>query len=127
MRELLRHVIFGPVGCEYELKLYDTGECFGKYGAFAKSRLAYEFGKVGQFALFKGDDFGCSPQYAINSDQALRSLIGFLTLRQGDTDAEYFEEYTPAQLNFIGTDAEELSMWSDEELGDVPFRDVEVG
>ena len=125
----LRTVIFRPYrkdqGPWFVLELGDTF----RTDSMGKSILSYrltqaEIGKPA-IVIFDGADFHCSPMYAIDSDQALRSLIGFLTLRQGDTDAEYFAEYTPEQLDFIGTDAEELSMWSEEEdLEDVPFHDM---
>jgi len=59
--------------------------------------------------LFSGSDFACSPMYAIDSDSACASLLGFLTLRPGDTDAEYFENYTDAQREFADAHAERLA------------------
>jgi hypothetical protein len=47
--------------------------------------------------------------YAIDSDKAVGSLMGFLTLRPGDTDSEYFESYTPEQMHFAETHAEALA------------------
>ena len=41
----------------------------------------------------------------------LAGLVAF-ALRPGDTDAEYFANYTPAQLEFAESDAEELQMYS---------------
>lgn len=37
-----------------------------------------------------------------------RPLLGFLTLRPGDTDREYFDKYTPAQLEYANQHAETL-------------------
>ena len=59
--------------------------------------------------LFEGDDFGCSPLHAIDSDQAIAGIMGFLTLRPGDTDQEYFDSYTTAQLEFCDQHAEALA------------------
>ena len=36
--------------------------------------------------------------HSIDSDQAVAALMGFLTLKPGDTDREYFDAYTPEQL-----------------------------
>ena len=71
--------------------------------------------------LFDGRDFRCSPLHAIDSDEAVAACLGFLTLRPGDTDREYFENYTAAQLEFCSQHAESLALeverrfpeWSD--------------
>lgn len=50
--------------------------------------------------LFEGADFGVSPLHSVDSDAALLALLWFLALRPGDTDREYFAEYTAAQLEW---------------------------
>jgi hypothetical protein len=68
--------------------------------------------------IFTGEDFG-NPRLwgkqggcAIDSDDVLRSILGFLTLDEGDTDDEYFDSYTERQLAFRdGPDREHLSLW----------------
>jgi hypothetical protein len=62
--------------------------------------------------IFEGEDFSCSPMIAIDSDDSLRSLLGFLTLKPGDTDRDYFDDYTPEQLAFAENEAESLSIWA---------------
>lgn len=37
----------------------------------------------------------------VDSDDCLRGILGFLTLRPGDTDLEYFEHYTEEQLGYL--------------------------
>ena len=59
--------------------------------------------------LFTGEDFATSPLHAIDSVATAESLMGFLTLRPKDTDAEYFSDYTPEQLDFCSAHAESLS------------------
>ncbi len=59
--------------------------------------------------LFQDTDFACSPCHAIDSDSCIASLMGFLTLRPGDTDAEYFANYTPEQLEYCQQHAESLA------------------
>lgn len=84
--------------CEgFKLELYDTYQT--RYG---KSILAYRFfdHANGVNLVFEGADYGCSPLHAIDSDAALADLLGFLSLRPGDTDSEWFESYTPAQLEW---------------------------
>lgn len=81
---------------KYRLFLYDTY----KQDRLGKSILGYFFYDPKGFLLFSGEDFGCSPLHSIDSDEAVRSLLSFLTLRPGDTDADYFENYTENQLDF---------------------------
>jgi hypothetical protein len=59
--------------------------------------------------LFEGADFCCSPMDAIDSDATVAAILGFLTLRPGDTDAEYFDDYTDAQREYCTQHAEALS------------------
>jgi hypothetical protein len=68
--------------------------------------------------IFQGEDFACSPMNAIDSDESLRALLSFLTLRPGDTDAEYFENYTQSQLDFANEHGEILSMYAMEDNPD---------
>jgi hypothetical protein len=78
--------------------MYDLGTTSrdGKY------MVGYEFAETApsgeEEEILSGEDFGCSPCYSIDSDNAVCSLMAFLTLRKGDTDSEYFENYTPRQL-----------------------------
>ena len=114
---LLRHVRIEG----YRLKLYDTNT----RGEYNKSRLAFGFFDPDGKLLFSGTDFCCAPAFAVDSDDAIRSLLGFLTLKPGDTDDEYFQDYTPAQLAFTeSSDCEELSMWACED-SDLPFDNVQ--
>lgn len=73
--------------------------------------------------LFEGEDFCGSPMNADDSDATLRALLGFLTLRPGDTDREYFENYTPAQRAFAeSSECEALQVYGlDDEME--PFED----
>lgn len=61
--------------------------------------LGYQF-KVGRKIIFEGTDFGCPFQIGIDSLEAAYSILGFLTLKPGDTDKEYFEEYTKEQMEW---------------------------
>lgn len=96
----------------YILTLWDTNQT-GEYG---KSRLAYRLTRYDNGKLeviFKGSDYFCAPSQPVDSDDCLRSLLTFLTLREGDTDSEYFADYTAKQLAFRDSDAENLAMWAD--------------
>ena len=59
--------------------------------------------------LFDGRDFRPSPLHAWDSDETVAAVMGFLTLRLGDTDRDYFDGYTAAQRAFRDTHAETLA------------------
>jgi len=101
----LRQVFLRAPGGRYELRTWDSG----RTDHMGKTILRYEFRDPRGFILFAGSDFACSPMHAIDSDEAVGSLLNFLTLRPGDTDREYFEDYTPEQMEFAQSgDAEYL-------------------
>ena len=77
----------------FTLRLWDTG----RTDSYGKTRLDYEL-KDGRKVIFADGDFRCSPMDAIDSLACVSALLGFLTLQENDTDAEYFERYTPDQL-----------------------------
>lgn len=66
--------------------------------------------------IFIGTDLG-GPSGATEDEMAC-AAIGFLTLRPGDTDDEYFSDYTPHQCVWRDEYAEELSMILHDENGD---------
>jgi hypothetical protein len=68
--------------------------------------------------LFEGEDFGNSPMHGIDSDEAVAGIMAFLTLRPGDTDPEYFADYTPAQLEYCSQHAEALSCEVESRFGE---------
>jgi hypothetical protein len=122
MKEQIRRVIFtpyrGPASKDYPaftLTMYATDRFDGRNGYY----IAYKLTAT-QHArpIFEGEDFSCSPMDAIDSDASVRALMGFLTLRPGDTDEEYFERYTPEQLAFAETHAESLDAEVHARFGD---------
>lgn len=93
----------GPSFC---LTTYYTGMARG-----GRERLAYrltmrEEGKTR--LLFAGDDYCPSPLHASDSDASMLGLLAFLTLRPGDTDAEYFAGYSEEQKAFASDHGEAL-------------------
>jgi hypothetical protein len=112
---VVRRVIFSPYrkGCgpKFKLVVWDTYRT-----TYGKSELGYRLTMYGgpeenfcNNVLFEGDDFGSSPLHAIDSDQTVAGIMGFLTLRPGDTDREYFKDYTPEQLDYCANHAEALA------------------
>lgn len=62
-------------------------------------KVQYYFFLEGEL-LFSGNDFRPSPLFDIDSLDSIASLLGFLTLGKGDTDNEYFKDYTPDQFKW---------------------------
>lgn len=61
------------------------------------------------------DGFECSLPMC-RDDRVLRNIMGFLTLRPGDTDASYFDNYTAEQHDYaIGPLSEFHSQWAQED------------
>lgn len=90
----------------FSLCLYDVN----RRDERGKHVLAYRFSDHGR-VIFSGEDFACSPCHAIDSMDTVYSLLSFLALREGDTDDEYFSNYTPEQFTWRDSGrAEELSM-----------------
>lgn len=117
-RDRLRSVRFAPyrkgMGPTFFLDMWDTHRSDSKH--YHKSVLGYRLGqctreKAGKTKcaiLFEGEDFATPG--SVDSDEAVRDLMGFLTLKPGDTDKEYFDNYTTAQRAFASNHAEALAM-----------------
>lgn len=91
MNELIREWTEGI----FRLELFDTEQLSNR----PQYTLAYKFYCNDQL-IFEGSDFGCSPVVGIDSDQSVASLLSFLSLMPGDTDKEYFENYSDKQMQF---------------------------
>ena len=104
-KDILRYVEL-PMG--HKLLLWDTNKRFstGQY------QLGYAFYAQGfKTPLFVGDDYGCAPSYAVDSDKCIIGLLAFLALEPGDTDDDYFEDYNEEQLAWCNSDdVEELHL-----------------
>ena len=108
--DVYRQVKFAPYlkdkGPTFQLITYNAGlrpdgkECLG-YRLTMK-----ENNKTS--VLFEGEDMGLSPLHGVDSDASIEALMGFLTLKPGDTDSEYFEKYTQEQFDFCNNHAEAL-------------------
>jgi hypothetical protein len=95
----------------FRLDLWDTGHT-DEYG---KSILHYalfdEQQPNGKGIVFEGTGYRPSPLHAIDSDESVAGILSFLSLGEGDTDSEYFDNYTETQLTWRDSQRrEELSM-----------------
>lgn len=105
MNEQLRDITLDE---GYRLIVWDTN----RVDTMGKSVLGYTFTDPSGTTLFEGEDFRPGMGMAIDSDESIRGLLGFLTLKPGDTDDEYFANYTPEQMAFAQGDAEQLQMYA---------------
>ena len=115
--EPLRHV---QLDTGHELRTWDTGKL-----SAGRTCVGYELRDAAGGVLFAGDDFRPSPLHADDSDDVLRALLGFLTLRPGDTDADYFADYSAAQLEFAESSNCEQLAFDYSEDGAGTFADID--
>lgn len=74
---------------------------------FGRERWRYELYADGSL-IFDAADLS-SPSGA-SEDEVAHSALTFLTLRPGDVEAEYFDDYTPIQCAWRDMYAEDLSL-----------------
>lgn len=113
----LRHV---RLATGHALQTWDTGKL-----SAGRSAIGYELRDSANAPIFHGADFKPSPLRADDSDAALRALLTFLTLRPGDTDPEYFADYTERQQAFCQSDDCELLALLYSEGGDGEFEELD--
>lgn len=110
----IRTVRFAPyrrgMGPTFTLTMSDAGTT----DARGVTTIAYKLtmrepGARKSIVLFDAADYHGSPLHADDSDANVEGLMGFLTLRPGDTDDEYFESYTAEQRAYCEQHAESLS------------------
>lgn len=111
--EKLREVRLAPYlrghGPTFHLMTWDTGRRDRRGQPYIGYRFTMREATGLRTLLFTGEDFSGSPLHAIDSDQTVASLLSFLTLRPGDTDADYFEGYTDVQRAYCDAHAETLA------------------
>lgn len=109
----LRRCVFTPyrkgMGPVFTLDTFDTGRRDSRGSTYQRYVLRMREASGPSVVLFEGDDYSPSPMNASDSDAAIEGIMGFLCLRPGDTDSDYFEKYTPEQLAFAEQHAEALS------------------
>jgi ribosomal protein L37AE/L43A len=93
---------------KYYLFLWDTYQ--RREGSW-HTYLGYRFVDPKGYILFQGTDYGCPTSISVDSDDAVLELLKWLIIKPGDTDDNYFDNYTPQQLEFANSDdAEQLNM-----------------
>lgn len=113
--DIIRTCIFRPYqrgqGPWFKLVVWDTGKCIARGTTDLGFRLTQHNPTAPKCeVIFEGDGFSPSPMDGDDSDACMQALMGFLTLRPGDTDRDYFENYTPRQMEFAQQHAETLAV-----------------
>lgn len=97
----------------YRLHLFTSHET----DEFGHTALSYQFRHNGDI-VFDGGDYRPGSGIALDGADSVSGLLGFLTLRPGDTDWEYFAAYSPCELLWAIEHAEELSAYIGEDSDD---------
>lgn len=98
-------------GKPYRLEMWYLGTYPLEWG---RVRVGYRF-HHGEELIFEGDEYSPSPSMVFDGDESVAGLLGFFGVRPGDTDPEYFEDYTERQLEWVARHADTL-LWYEEEL-----------
>lgn len=73
-------------------------------------RLSYKFFYDNEL-VSEGSDFLPSPIFGIDSIETAVSCLSFMTVKQGDTDKDFFKDHTEKHLKFLETyDCNELRL-----------------
>jgi hypothetical protein len=103
--DILRDWRNGP----FRLLMWDTG----RLDIQGRTVIGYALSDNGQ-TIFQGADFRGSPRDADDSNNTLAALLTFLSLRPGDIDCDYFDGYSPRQLDWAEESGEALAMLAEE-------------
>lgn len=108
-KDIIRRCRFTPyrkgAGPSFALTMWATGRADSR----GQTIIGYTLTSGGK-VVFTGEDFAGSPMHADDSDATVAALMGFLTLKPGDTDRDYFANYTAEQMSFAETHADALAM-----------------
>jgi len=92
---------------------YKIGLCFTGRVKDGKAQVAYYLDSPEGERIFEGSDLYPGAGMCADGPETAAALLGFLTCQPGDTDDEYFDTYTPRQLEWCQTmEAEELASWA---------------
>jgi len=101
----------------FRLELYELYEP-GRWRRDGKTPIGYRF-YHDDHLIFEGYDIAVPASQTLDGDQTVRGVLGFLALRPGDVEADYFTGYTPLQLAWRDQHAEDLAgrlaAWDDDQ------------
>jgi len=88
----------------HKLEVWDLGILWDRYGT--RQVFGYRF-YSGAALVFESVDL--SGPTGMSARRAAAEALCFLTLRPGDVEDDYFDDYTPAQIEWRDTYAEDLA------------------
>lgn len=95
----------------------------GTFSATGHSRIDVEVRQGGRVVFPRGALYCGVPSNTTTDGIAARELVlSLVSMRPGDTDEEYFGDYTEEQLSWVNRYAEELSM-----VREMRYCDPETG
>jgi hypothetical protein len=94
-----------PDGNGFKVEMFDSPER-DRHG---KWKVPYRFGHNGE-AIFDGT-LGASPMHATDGPETLAAILTFCSLQPGDTDPDYFDDYSERQLAWCRQWGETLSLY----------------
>ena len=70
--------------------------------------------------IFDPESFaiGMPPWDSIDGPKAKAAVLGWMSVKPGDTDDDFFEDFTPEQLDFVQQYGEALSLAREERFGE---------
>ncbi|MFI6326513.1 hypothetical protein ACIBG8_53955 [Nonomuraea sp. NPDC050556] len=102
-----------PIDAEHQLELWPTGRTDD-----GRTRWHYRLSSKNR-TIFSAQDITSGAGAVLTTDELIRSartILAFLTLCPGDTDAEYFDAYTRTQITWRDSHAEDLSLFAMDDL-----------
>ncbi len=112
MRELLRRFRFRPyrkgMGPTFTIEVFDANrEDFDTGHRRMSTRLTMHVGRKRQ-VIFEDFSTAVNRWTCVDSKRALKHAAQGPCIEPGDTDSEFFEDYTPEQLDFATSHGEAL-------------------
>ncbi|NJP91615.1 hypothetical protein HCN51_19485 [Nonomuraea sp. FMUSA5-5] len=98
-----------PIDDDHLLELWPHGRTED-----GRIRWLYRLSRGNQ-TIFSATDISSPTGTKLSTDTLIstaRTVLSFLTLREGDTDAEFFDHYTRTQRKWRESYAEELSLYA---------------
>lgn len=114
--EHIRRVRFEPyqvgMGPTFILDLFDL-HTFTRDGKNKVGYILTEATPECPHVIFRSS-IGVPHHKSIDEDSVVKGVMNFATLRPGDTDRNYFDDYTDVQMHFATHHAEVLSLYASE-------------
>lgn len=98
----------------FDLDLFDPYESDLRGAPVVLWRLTQRQKGKPPVVIFDGTEepqkWRCSGWFSVDGDEAVECCLKFASLQPGDTDREFFDDYTPEQLYFVRRYGEVLGL-----------------